>query len=485
MEQLSGLDASFLYLETSSQLMNVCALVVLDPTTVEGGISFEKFSTELRRRVTVLPPFRRRVHNAPFNLGHPVWVNDPDFDVDRHVHHVGVPEPGGQRELAQLCEHIAGIPLSRDRPLWEMWYVDGLRDGNIGVMAKMHHATVDGMTGANLISHLCGIEPGVLPPVPDEQPLPGRSPNSFALAARGAATRARHPVEFVRLLPRTVRMLPQWVGRALRGEAMATPFTAPRTSFNGTITAHRSVAFSRLSLDEVKEVKRVFGTTVNDVMLALAAGALRRYLTAQQELPDSSLIATVPSSVHDEHDLGGTNKVSALFCSLRTDIADPVERLLAIAESNRTAKEHHKAIDATMLQNWADFAAPNTFGLAARAYSTLGLPEKHPVVHNLVVSNVPGPPVPIYMLGARVVGMYPFGPVFHGAGLNLTVLSSDNDVDVGVIACREQVSDPWALSGEFAPSLQDMLVAARERAEESTRDAPPSPAAEPATAEYT
>lgn len=460
MEQLSGLDASFLYLETPAQVMNVCGLILIDPSTLEGGLSFDRFAEQLRKRVEVLAPFRRRVHETPLNLGHPVWVSDPDFDVQRHVHHVGLPAPGTHAELAQLCEHIAGLPLNRDRPLWEMWYIDGLADGHVAVFAKMHHATVDGSTGANLISDLCGIEPGVLPPLPSGQDLPEDQPNDLLLLARNALSLARHPLNLVKMAPQALTILPDWIRRAQRGESMAAPFTAPRTSFNGTITGHRTVAFTRLSLDEIKEVKNAFGATVNDVVITLASGALRRYLEGRGELPDSSLVATVPSSVQDADQASGTNRVSALFYKLHTHIADPVQRLSAVAESNRTAKEHHRTIDATMLQDWAEFAAPRTFGMAVRAYSALRLAEKHPVVHNLVVSNVPGPPVPIYLLGARVEGMYPFGPVFHGAGLNMTVLSNSGHVDVGLIGCRELTPDLWSLAEDFEPALQEMRSAA-------------------------
>jgi WS/DGAT/MGAT family acyltransferase len=242
---------------------------------------------------------------------------------------------------------------------------------------------------------------------------------------------------------------------------MPAPFTAPRTSFNGTITGHRSIAFARLDLDEVKEIKNAFGTTVNDVVLAMCSGALRRYLDDNGELPDESLIAMVPVSVHGKTKRAGTNKVSGMFARLSSDIGDPVRRLRAIAAANRVAKDHHQTLSASLLQDWAQFAAPNTFGLAVRLYSKLRLADMHPVVHNLVISNVPGPPLPIYLLGARIVGFYPFGPVFHGAGLNVTVLSNDGHVDVGLIAARELVPDLWSLADGLPLALGELLSAAR------------------------
>ena len=245
---------------------------------------------------------------------------------------------------------------------------------------------------------------------------------------------------------------------------MPAPFTAPRTSFNGTITGHRSVAFTDFDLDEVKEVKNTLGGTVNDVVLAVCSGALRRYLEKRDELPASPLVAMVPVSVHERSSHNrGSNKVTGMFTKLATDVADPVQRLRAITTENEHAKEHSNAIDADMLQDWAHFAAPRTFGLAVRVYSNLRLAERHPVVHNLVVSNVPGPPMPLYFLGARIVGLYPLGPVFHGSGLNLTVMSNNGRLNAGLLGCRELLPDDavWELADELPAALDDLLQAAR------------------------
>jgi diacylglycerol O-acyltransferase len=246
------------------------------------------------------------------------------------------------------------------------------------------------------------------------------------------------------------------------GAGMPAPFTAPRTSWNVAVSARRTVAMSRVSLDDIKTVKKAFGTTVNDVVLAVASGALRRFLEGKGELPDKSLIAVVPVSVRTDEEkeaTGGANKVSALFTSLASDIEDPVERLMAIHEVNKGAKEEHKAIGATFLQDWAEFAAPTTFALAARAYSGLKLADRHPVVHNLVISNVPGPPLPLYFMGARIEALHPLGPVFHGAGLNITVMSNNGRVGVGVIACRESMPDVDDLAQRFPAELERLREA--------------------------
>ncbi len=247
---------------------------------------------------------------------------------------------------------------------------------------------------------------------------------------------------------------------------MPTPFTAPRTPFNVSITPHRVVAFTRTPLEDIKLVKRAFGTTVNDVVLAVAAGALRKYLEQLNELPAKSLMAVVPVSVRtdEEKDVPGSNKVSAMFTSLATDIDDPIERLQRISQVNKGAKEEHKAIGAGMLQDWAKFAAPTTFSLAARLYSGLNLAERFAPVHNLVISNVPGPPFPLYFGGAKLVAMYPLGPVFHGAALNMTVVSYQDIVCWGMIAGREAMPGIWDLAEAIPEALADLRKAAEAQA---------------------
>ena len=256
----------------------------------------------------------------------------------------------------------------------------------------------------------------------------------------------------------TVSTVVDTVRRAVAGEAMASPFTAPPTPFNASITGRRNVAFAQLDLEDVKAVKNHFGVKLNDVVMALVAGALRHYLSDVGELPDSSLVAMVPVSVHGKSDRPGRNKVSGMFTSLETDIDDPAERLKAIAAASSVAKEHSSAIAATLLQDWSQFAAPAVFGVAMRLYAATRLTEARPV-HNLVVSNVPGPQVPLYFLGAEVKAMYPLGPIFHGSGLNITVMSLSGKLDVGIISTPELMPDLWRLADAFVAELKELLAA--------------------------
>jgi diacylglycerol O-acyltransferase / wax synthase len=460
MDRLSGLDASFLYLETPEQLMHVCGLIVVDPSTMPEGYEFQSFKRAIERCVADVPQFRRKIRKVPLGLDHPLWVKDEHFDIDRHVHRMALPAPGGYAELVELCGHLAGQRMDRGRPLWEMWVIEGYDDGRVVVFAKMHHAGVDGVSGSNLMSHLCSLSPSTEPlALTDGAKLHG-APGDLELFGRGMLTNLAKPVTLAKLLSPTTQMLSRTVNRAREGTAMAAPFTAPRTSFNGTITGHRSIGLASMSLEEVKRVKTATGTTVNDVVLAITGGALRSWLADRDELPETSLLASVPVSVREKSTRsGGANKVSAMFSKLFTDVEDPVERLQKMAASNRNAKEHHQAIGADALQDWAEFAAPRTFGLAVRAYAGLKLADKHPVVHNLVVSNVPGPPVPLYFMGARIDALYPLGPVFHGAGVNVTVASNKGDLNVGILACREMVPYVDDLARRFPEELTALTKA--------------------------
>src|SRR4051812_43857925 len=256
MDRLSGLDASFLYLESSAQLLHVCGVIVLDPATSPDGYDFDTFKDELERRIEGVPMFHRKLKQVPLGIDHPVWVNDDDFDIDRHVHRMALPSPGGDRELAELCGHMAGIPLDRSRPLWEFVVIEGLESGKVAIFTKMHHCTVDGVSGANAISFLCSLEPDT-PPIetPPKSGFEARTPTDTELLARGVVTNLAKPVAVAKLVAPTTAVLTKTIGRARSGTAMAAPLRAPRTSFNGTITGHRTVAIDDLSLEKIKEIK--------------------------------------------------------------------------------------------------------------------------------------------------------------------------------------------------------------------------------------
>ncbi|WP_408632197.1 WS/DGAT/MGAT family O-acyltransferase [Mycobacterium dioxanotrophicus] len=443
--------------------MHVCSILELDTSTMPGGYTFDRLRDALALRIKAMPQFREKLADSRLNLDHPVWVEDKDFDVDRHLHRIGLPAPGGRVELSEICGHIASLSLDRSRPLWEMWVIENVAGtdahagGRIAVMTKVHHSGVDGVTGANLMSQLCSTEPDA----PAPEPVDGvGGASELEIALSGALKFVTRPLKLANVLPTTVSSVVDTVKRARAGLTMAAPFAAPKTPFNANITGHRNVAFAQLDLEDIKLVKNHFDVKVNDVVMALVSGVLRTFLSDRGELPDSSLVAMVPVSVHDRSDRPGRNQVSGMFSTLETQIADPVERLRAIAAANSVAKQHSSAIGATLLQDWTQFAAPAVFGVAMRVYAASRLSGAKPV-HNLVVSNVPGPQVPLYFLGSEVKAMYPLGPIFHGSGLNITVMSLTGSLDVGIVACPELLPDLWEMADDFAVALDELVQAAK------------------------
>lgn len=475
MERLSGLDASFLYLETPQVPLHVSMVAVLDPEGMPPGDPFEVVRQLILERLPLLPPFRRRLMRVPFDLHHPLWVDDPDFDIDRHVHSTRVRPPGGTRELADVVGHLASLPLDRSLPLWDAWVIEGLQHGHLALLTKVHHSAIDGATGADLLVNLFDLERKARPRPAEGKPPAAPLPTQRELVRHALASRLKGQLDLLKLAERTVRGVGEVVRERKRGaSAGGTPLTAPRSLFNGTVGAGRKVALARVSLDGVKRVKNAQGTTVNDVVLAICAGALRRYLTAHNALPAAPLVAVCPISVRGEGMTAhGANKVSAMFTSLATDIDDPVQRLHAIRETTRAAKTEHNALGATTLQNWAEYAAPTTFNLAARFYTRLRLADRHRPIYNVLVSNVPGPQFPIYLAGAQLVAAYPLGPVMEGMGLNITVMSYRGALDFGFMASRDLVPDVQLVADALGPATDELLAACEGAGAARDRDTAP------------
>ncbi|SEH48150.1 Diacylglycerol O-acyltransferase [Mycolicibacterium rutilum] len=459
MERLSAFDASMLYSESSSVPLHVSSISELDTTTIPGGYSFEKMREHLASRMQALPELRTKVANSQFNLDHPVWVEEPDVDLTYHLRRTALPSPGGRKELTEVCGRIASTPLDRSKPLWEMWVIEGLNGtdpsdgGRVALMIKVHHAAVDGVSAANLIAKLCDLEPDAPPPDPVDGPGGARP---LEIAAGGLVRSLTRPLQLARAVPATMSTILSTITRARSGTAMAAPFTAPATVFNAEITADRILAMAQLDLDDVKSVKNHFGVKVNDVVMALCAGALRRYLAHRGELPDKPLLAVVPSSVRDKSDRPGRNQLSGFFCNLQTHVEDSVDRLRAIAESSMRAKDHSEAIAPTLLADVTQVLPPAMFGAVMEVLSYT--PLKRTPIHNVVISNVPGPDVTLYAMGAKIDAMYPLGPIFHGSGLNITVMSLDGKLNVGIISCRKLVDDLWDLADSFEAELKELVA---------------------------
>jgi diacylglycerol O-acyltransferase / wax synthase len=456
-QRLSGQDAGMLYLETATQPLEVFSVLELNTATIPGGYSYDRLRDDLAARMRAVPEFREKLSSRFLSLDHPLWVEDSEFDVDRHVHRIGLRSPGGQTELAEVCGLIAALPLDHRAPLWEMWVIEGLGGAPAGerlaVVLKVHHCAADGVTYADLVSRLCSTEPDSAPPAP----VPASTvTNPLRIAIVNLGRYASRPLQLaVNVVPAAMRAAVDTVRRLAAGRAMAIPFTAPRTTLNRRLTAHRNVAFAELELDDVKNVKNHFGVKVNDVVMAVVSGVLRQFLLDRGELPKSSLVAMVPVSVHDVPDRIGRNQVSGMFARLQTQIADPADRLKAVAEANTNAKEHSSAVGATLLQDCSQIVGRVLMGAAKRVYAWL---TQFRPMYNVVVSNVPGPEADSYFLGAEVLSMYPFGPVMHGAGLNITVWSVGGKLHFGLISCSDLLPDLWSIAEGLPVGLKELLA---------------------------
>jgi WS/DGAT/MGAT family acyltransferase len=454
MRQLSGLDTSFLTMETPTTFGHVSGLLLLDPDR-----STEPFAARLRAvveaRLHLLGPFRWRLVEVPFGLDRPYWVNDPAFDLDLHLREVTLPPPGGDEQLAALVGDLVARPLDRRRPLWELHVVHGLASGQVAVLAKMHHAAIDGAAGLELLSALMDLEPeprDVDPP--DAAWEPERVPGEFEMLNRGYLGLLRRPAQLLQAQQRA------WKGMS-GGVAPTLPATpAPRTPFNRAITGHRRYAFGTLPLEAVKAVKNAHGVTVNDVVLAVCTGAVRRWLLDHDELPGEPLRALVPVSVRagegaSEGDAFG-NRISTMVVDLPTDDPDPSGQLERVHDAADAAKQQLEAVPAGLLQDFSLFATPAVMADAARLIASLRLADYVNPPVNLVVSNVPGPGFPLYCAGARLAGMYPASAIGDGMGLNVTVISYLGRLHFGLVACPELVPDLDRLLGYLGDALADL-----------------------------
>ncbi|CAN5856708.1 wax ester/triacylglycerol synthase family O-acyltransferase [soil metagenome] len=472
MRRLSALDAQFLNVEDRSTFGHVGALIVLDPADLpDGRLDLDSVRAVLEPRLHLATPFRQRLVDAPLGVGYPAWVDDTDFDLEYHLREVGLPQPGTREQLGEQVARIHARPLDRSRPLWEMYLVHGLEDGRFALYSKVHHAAIDGISGAELLAVL--MDPTPEPRLVEPQPWdPDRPPAPWTQLTEGTVSALTRSRDLVTRLPRALpyvtalpggRLLPgarafdevTGVLRSLLGADEPPPrraLSAPRTPFNGPITAHRRFAYASLSLAAVKGVKNAFGLTVNDVVLALTAGALRRWLLDRDALPGVPLVTAVPVSVRDADSAANGNQVSVMTVALPTHLADPAERLAAVVADVEVAKAEFDALPATLLQDLSSVVPTALSGLAARALFRLVTMPGVPV--NLFVSNVPGPQQPLWIAGARVEGVYPVSAVTElTGGLNITLFSYDGSLDVGLVACREMVPDVWRLAGYLTDEL--------------------------------
>jgi WS/DGAT/MGAT family acyltransferase len=464
MQRLTGLDATFLYMETPASPMHVASLMILDPSGKEGGWSYDDVMAVYRERLHLAPPFRRRLVNVPFELHHPLWIEDPDFDLAWHVRHIAVPPPGTREQLETLAAHLMSIPLDRNRPLWEAWIIEGLEDDKVAVITKVHHAAIDGASGEEILVNLLDLEADPPPTAPPDTPWePDHVPSDTELVGYALNSLVRTPIRAVKAARRSTEAALN-IRRHNREPDVTpppAPFSAPRTSFNQALTRHRSFASETISLADVKDVKKAFGCTVNDVVLALCGTALKRYVDGRGEQLDQSLVAMVPISVRTE-DQQGThgNRVSMMLTTLATDIDDLQERVAIIHDVTTAAKDQQNLIGADTLQDWTEFAAPAVFGRAARLYSRTRIADRHRPIFNVTISNVPGPPFPLFFGGSKLDAVYPMGPIFDGGGLNITVMSYLDKMDFGLLACPDLIPHVRTIADGIGEALEEYKKAA-------------------------
>src|SRR5215470_4943209 len=452
MQQLSGLDASFLALETGSTTGHVGGLSVLDPRDAPEPLTLARLTAVMAERLPLVPVLRRKLLNVPFGLDQPYWVDDANFDIEYHVREIALPRPGSDAQLTELARKRAAV------------------------YTKIHHAAIDGISGTELLTVLFDLTPAgrELPPA---EPFRPAAPPPLPLPAVKAAARLDwRPVQTVQMTNELVRLLPTLapavntvVGGMLGlnhgdGSVIATrPGRAPATPFNRSITPHRRFAFRSVSLDTVKAVKNAFGVSVNDVVMAMCAGALRRWLLDHDALPDHPLVAMIPVSVRDPAGQGALgNRVSAMLAPLPTSVTDPGLRLDIVHSATKVAKAQQAAIPQGLVDQISDFAVPALTARAARVVFATGVLHRLPPF-NVTISNVPGPNVPVYMCGARLIAHYPVSVITDGQGLNITLIGYLGQLHFGLVSCRELVPDIDILAGYLTDELALLAEVAEKR----------------------
>ncbi len=490
MRPLSALDASFIYLESHRTPMHIGSVYVIDAADAPPGFGYGAFREHVERRLRRSPIFRERLIEVPLNLSHPYWINDPDFELDFHLPHVAVPPPGDKGALMELAAQAFGRPLNRSRPLWEMTFVDGLNripglaPGSFAVINKVHHAAVDGASGTELMGAL--LDPDPAPAQRDEpdrwQPEP--VPSAAGMVARAYGRLGAKSLEFGRFVKEVAGGVGRLYGiqKVDRVRVPPLPLSAPASPLNAAVTAHRTFWGLDMDFGRIRALRAaVPGATVNDVVLSICAGGLRRYLNRRGELPARPLVAMAPVSVRgDEHRGQAGNQVSAMLVNLETLTDDPLQRLSRIRLNTVGSKVYSSALPANRI---ADFIPSETAALAARLYTRARLGERHRPFFNLVITNVPGPQVPLYFAGAPIKHSIGTAPILDGMGLIVVVFSYAGRLSIGLTSCREIIPDPQQLGADLEAALDDLEAAVASPSAVSSPAAPDDRPASPVARE--
>lgn len=464
MKRLTGADATFLYMQTPNSYSEIAACIVVDARALPSGEALLEHSMAwLEPRLHLAPHLRRKLVRVPLELDHPVWIEDPHFDLEYHVRHVALPGPGSLDQLGDLVGRLLSRPLDHSRPLWELYVVEELEHDQAAYFLKTHHAAVDGVAAFALVASFVDLTPDApLPPRPEQPWEPEAVPSDLELVGRATLNLARQPLRGLKAIRRLGRSVRQ--AQTRHGDAMAAlgQSGAPPTRFNQPIGPHRRVRYLNLPLDEVKAIKTASGTKLNDVVLAVVGGGLRRYLDRHGELPLEPLVAFVPVS-----DRGGEsteeatagNQTSMVHVELATDEPDAAARLKRIAAASDEAKSRHADLGPSVFVDLTEFGGPALANASMRVMEALRLAERMRFGGNVVVSNIPGPSFPLYTAGAAITALYPLGPVVQGSGLNVTLLSYLDHLGFSIVADRDLVPDLDDLVADLRASYEELAAA--------------------------
>ncbi|MDP9973053.1 WS/DGAT/MGAT family acyltransferase [Variovorax paradoxus] len=487
MKHLSGLDATFLHLETPEMPMHVGSLNVLDLPKGYKGDFYEDAKQFMSSRIHLADVFTRKLALMPFDMTNPVWVADEDIDLDYHVRHITLPRPGTNRQLQQYVARLHSTLLDRSRPMWEFFIIDGLKSGQVALYTKVHHAGIDGQAGVALGKAIFDLEPTgrVVKPPRARARSSGYQLGMAELATAALRNTAQQYVKLFKMAPAIARALGGLAKpdeKAAEKDAATAPkkfnLFAPRTSLNVSITNQRTFAGRTISLAETKHIAKHFGVSLNDVVMATVAGALRHYLADNNELPAKPLVAGVPVSLREAGDDTANNQASMILVSLATDITDPVQRLKAINASSTSSKSTMNRFKAVILDDFPTFAAPWLVSGIASMVGRSGLVNLLPPAANVAISNVAGAPFPMYFAGALVTSYYPVSIASHGTALNVTVQSYNGRMDYGLIACRRAVPDITEI-GDYMLAEHQLLLGLAQTHPAAAGAAPAKAAAAP------
>ena len=466
MRQLTGLDASFLYAETANAPMHISGLSIYDQSTAPGGkVRFKDIVENTNNRLLGLPIMTQKLVTVPMSLDHPYWVTDGAYDPEFHIRHIALPKPGDWRQLCIVISRLHARPLDRARPLWELYIIEGLDNvegvpkGSFAMFSKTHHAAIDGTSGMELTAATHDLSPQYKR---TRQALPvsvDSEPSSLELLLRSQFNNILKPFHFLSVARNTMPGMAKAVAGLSRGQLHRVK-DIPRTRFNGSVSPHRVFDAINVSLDDVKKIKNsVVGATVNDAAITIVGGALRKYLQAHNELPKHSLAAMAPVNVRSDKDNTGGNVVASMTVEVRSDIEDPLKRLQAVHESSRQAKELTNAIGAKVITDYSEFIPSMLTAQAARLASRWGLANRMTPQFNCVITNVPGPPIPLYNTGAKMVSNYGTGPVQDGLGLFHVIGSYCGQFVISATSCRVMMPDPAFYRQCLQDSFDELLAA--------------------------